>query len=158
MLPARCALRPPMTAHVLRTMVVGLLVAALLVVQSPGRAHAELSWCWDDPLVEINGVRYSIENGVRGDPATIDKDVTVARTVIHVPKGSSARLIGLTRQHFPETVAFVRSLPADAGMARVETTYVATADLPAAIRVNGTVLAQGSTLGGTLSATFPLTR
>ena len=145
-------------SHTSRLTLAALLVLAVGVTAAlqPAPAAAFVIWCWDDPLVEINGTRYNIENGVFGDPALVDKQIQIAKVVIHVPQGSRYQLLGVTREYFVEVVSFSESLPASAKAARVETTYVAQVNLPAAIRVNGSLIAQGSTQGGAITGSFSL--
>ena len=141
----------------LGTAVVLVAIAALAGV--PG-TMAYTTWCWDDPIVSINGTIVAIDIGVgmaTADSITaatsVNKLVQKAETVIYVPAGAEVKRVGTTRVHFPESVRFV-TVP-DAQIVRIEVTFKAKADLPAAMKIDGVLAAQGSTFG-TLTATIPV--
>ena len=136
---------------------VALLLAATLLVRTPGRASAFTIWCWDDPVVEINGQRYAILNGVLGEPDEVRRDVQVARTVISVPAGATYRVVSTTHTYFAEQVSFVEAAGLR-GRARVETVFQARRDLPASLQVDGEQLDSGSTQGGRLTGGFALSK
>lgn len=138
---------------------IGLAVLSLWVLVGialgPARpAHAEADWCWGDPVVRIGGTTVAINIGVLGDSAVVDKDVKLARTTIYLPEGVSARVVGVTKEFFPETVHFVRGgghwragqpIPV-----RVEVSFVAKRDLPTVVQItypSGAASTTGTTLG-----------
>lgn len=109
---------------------------ALFPVRS---AQAAAEWCWDDPIVRIDGRTVTILNGVRGLPDEVRANVSLAEVVITVPAGVRTEEIALTRNYFPERVIWVRvksdwrpGRPVPVG---ITTTYVATKELPAQMRV-----------------------
>lgn len=110
-------------------------------------------WCWDDPVVSLNGETVSIEVGVRGAPEMVREHVQVAETTIILPDGVDAHTITTTNEFFEETVKFLVE-PA-ATEATIEVRFEATKDLPVAIRVNGWIAAEGTTMG-TLTTTVPV--
>jgi hypothetical protein len=132
-----------------------LVLAALLIARTPGHASAFVIWCWDDPVVEINGQQYAIQNGIFADPTAVNREVQVAQVTVYVPTGSAYRTISVSHTYFNETVRFVED-PGLKNKARVETVYVAQADYPAALQLDGRPLDQGSTQGGALSGAFAL--
>jgi hypothetical protein len=88
------------------------LVLALLCLLGPaslrpGVASAELSWCWDDPIVSINGKVVNIDIGVRGEPEEVAAAVKSTTTTIYLPRNVSARKLGSTNTYFREKVRFV---------------------------------------------------
>jgi hypothetical protein len=92
-------------------------------------AEAQVGWCWDDPIIEVNGQRININVGVQGSPALVKRHVQHAHVTIYVPRGSDYRLVDQTAVYFPETVEFVEvSRAAQIG---VVVEFTATRDLPA---------------------------
>lgn len=102
-------------------------------------------WCWDDPVVRINGEEVSIEIGVRGAAETVRESVTLAETTIVLPPGVVAETITTTNEFFSETVRYVTSPTAE--RVGIEVRFEASRSLPAAVRVNGWVMAEGTTTG-----------
>jgi hypothetical protein len=69
-------------------------------------AHALDFWCWDDPIVEINGQRVAIDIGVRPGHLPL---VTGADVVITVPRGATTRVVYLETTYFTPNVRFVEA-------------------------------------------------
>lgn len=112
-----------------------------------------LIWCWDDPIVALNGTKVSIDIGVRGEPDVVRRHVQLAETTILVPEGVTTETLAVTNEFFAETVRFV-TIPG-ATDATIEIRFRATKDLPIAVRVDGWLVGEGSTFG-VLTATLPL--
>lgn len=94
-------------------------------------AAAQATWCWIDPIVEINGHRINIDTGVQGTPAVVQAHVQHAYVTIYVPRGAQYRLIEITSGYYTESVRFVEVNPnAQVG---VTVSFAATRDLPAAM-------------------------
>jgi hypothetical protein len=75
----------------------------------PHRALADLAWCWDDPIVTINGITVSTQIGALGSPAVVQRGVQKATIVYTLPSGVSASVISTTNTYFHEKVVFVNS-------------------------------------------------
>jgi hypothetical protein len=133
-----------------------------LALVRPDAASAELSWCWDDPIVSINGRVLNIDIGVQGDAATVSSTVKSTTTTIYLPRNVSARNLGSTNTYFREKVHFRTTRSTWSGgpiPVSVVTEFKATGRLNAQqrIRHNGTVLSTVSgTTAGTLSQTITL--
>ncbi len=138
------------------------LVLSAIAVLQPSRAAAEVTWCWDDPVVLINGNLVSINVGVYGDPLVVRRTVTLATIEIAVPAGVSTALVASTNLYFPERVVFVSRgqwQPGEPVPVEVTVRFEATQDLPAAVRIThatGATNATGSTAKGPLKASFVL--
>ena len=79
-------------------------LAGLALAGPVSRTHADDGWCWDDPVVQINGQRLSIDLGVQGQASS----VTSASLVITVPEGVHTRLVQ-SSSAFKTSVVFVHS-------------------------------------------------
>jgi hypothetical protein len=96
-----------------RTPIRGLVVAlAALMLLAPAltrtpSADASAGWCFDDPVILINGRPVSITNGILGDPTDIRAHVTSANTEVHLPKGVTASVVSFTSNFFHEPVTFI---------------------------------------------------
>lgn len=110
-------------------------------------------WCWDDPVVRINGEDVSIEIGVRGAADTVRESVRSAETTIILPVGVDASTVATTDEFFSETVRYVTSATAE--RVGIEVRFDASRSLPVAVRVNGWVMAEGTTFG-TLAMEIPV--
>lgn len=110
-------------------------------------------WCADDPVIRINGEEVSIEISVRGAPETVRASVRSAETTIILPLGVDAETVATTDEFFSETVRYVRSAAAE--RVGIEVRFDASRNLPVAVRVNGWVMAEGSTFG-TLTMEIPV--
>ena len=102
-------------------------------------------WCWDDPIVRINGETVSIEIGVQGAPDAVRASVQLAETIITLPPGVTAETVSTTNEYFAETVRFLTLPGAEA--AGIEVRVHASRVLPVAVRINGWVMAEGTTAG-----------
>ena len=66
-------------------------------------------WCFDDPVVSINGQQVKLDVGVQGSSTYLRKTVSGAIVTVAVPAGVSTALVYLQKGPFPETVRFVQS-------------------------------------------------
>lgn len=82
-------------------LVVGLLAGGFGARQ---QAHADFSWCWDDPVVQIDHVTVSTTVRVFADPAALHG--YHATIVYTVPKGVSTQLVSQTSNALKEKVRF----------------------------------------------------
>jgi hypothetical protein len=137
------------------------LVGALLISSAGALqarpAAAQSTWCWIDPIIEVNGHRINIHVGVAGSEAVVKEHVQHARYRIYVPRGSQYRLIATTSTLFTETVEFVEVDRLSQVGVRVD--FTATKNLPAmmviesgshSVSVNGSTRAGLSAFVGTL--------
>lgn len=119
-------------------------------------AAAQTTWCWIDPIIEVNGHRISINTGVQGTPAVVQANVQHAYVTIYVPRGAQYRLIEMTTGYYTESVRFVEVSPnAQVG---VVVSFRATRNLPAAMAIaSGTysVTVYGSTSAGVSAMVIP---
>ncbi|MGH2600377.1 MAG: hypothetical protein ACRDJ9_13455 [Dehalococcoidia bacterium] len=100
-------------------------------------------WCWDDPVVRINGETVSIEVGIQGSPEVVRDSVRGVETIITLPEGVSGETVSVTDDYFLETVRYL-TVPA-AEQVGIEVCVDAARVLPVALRVNGWVMAEGTT-------------
>lgn len=77
------------------------LVLVLVAAFHPGQAAAGDIWCWDDPVIEIDGQLVSIDIGVR---STDLRDVRAVALVLTVPRGTKARVVYIESGAFTPTV------------------------------------------------------
>lgn len=80
-------------------------VAAPLLPATAGTAHASEWWCWDDPVLQIDGQVVRVLAGV---PDRFKQRVTLAEVVIMVPNGVDARLTAVNAPHFPQAATLRR--------------------------------------------------
>jgi len=109
------------------------------------RANEFVIWCWDDPVVSLNGQVFNIQIGVLAMPSEVRRGVQVADTTLLVPRGVEASVISITNQYFRETVQII-TVP-DGRTVGVIVKFQATAILPAALAVNGALRDSGTTSG-----------
>jgi len=102
-------------------------------------------WCWDDPIVKINGETVSIEIGVQGSPELVRGSVRNVETIITLPRGVTAETVSTTNEYFTESVRYL-TLP-EAESVGIEVVVNCDRVLPVAVRVNGWVMAEGSSAG-----------
>jgi hypothetical protein len=113
-------------------------------------AAAQATWCWDDPIIEVNGHRININIGVQGSPDLVARSVQHAHVTVYVPRGAEYRLIANTSTFFPESVDFVEvSRPSQIG---VTVDFTATRNLPA-MMVISTQSQRATGSFGTISTT-----
>ena len=132
------------------------------VALAPRPAHASADWCWDDPVISIDGRVVHIQEGVYGDAKLVDANVKVAHVYVYVPDGVDTRVLHVTKEYFKERVHIIESdAPWRRGQPipiRVDVEFEARADLPATLRVTypgGIVQDFGTTLGR-MSVSFTL--
>lgn len=85
---------------------IALLVALVAGLQAPATVHADVVWCEDDPIVEINGTVVNIIVGVQDDPRQVSQHIKESVTTIFVPKGVKTKKLGMTNKYFKEKVRF----------------------------------------------------
>lgn len=142
-----------------------LFVLALVAAARPPVASADVIWCWDDPVVLIDGRAVSISVGVYDDPLTVMNDVQAAHFTIVVPNGVSTALVASTNLYFPEYVSFERRgtwTPGQPIPVSVRVRFDATRELPARLKVVylagllPAIVEDSSTTAGRLRADFAL--
>lgn len=129
----------------------GVLAAVLLVsigafVAVP-RSEAFVIWCWDDPIVSVNGTIFEIDIavGAEGGQAEVQANVQVAETTIYVPNDAQMTKISMTRVSFNETVRFVKV--DGQNDVRIVVSFKSKKNLPAAVALKkaGVQVRQGTT-------------
>lgn len=83
-----------------------LLASTLLLPGATAPAHASEWWCWDDPVLVIDGRVVHIYTGV---PAGAVPQVAVAEVTVTVPNGVNAKLTATASPRFPQTATLVRA-------------------------------------------------
>jgi hypothetical protein len=150
---------PRRTLLVLAALLVGAVAVALV---QP--AAAQMSWCWGDPVISLNGQRVSIAAGVAGDPVTVGKAVQRAETTVYVPAGVSGEVLSYTTEIFKDKkVTFVHTdaawQPGQSMPVTVVVSFKAKTNLPVQVVIDypgGQERAFSTTLGDTiLSFTLP---
>jgi hypothetical protein len=68
-------------------------------------AHADVSWCWGDPVVSINGQQTQIVVGLDGSLAQVQASGIVANITVTVPAGVITRIVVP-----PVTIPFLETL------------------------------------------------
>ena len=111
------------------------------------------TWCYDEPEIVINGETLNIEPGVLGTPDDVRRHVSVATTTVFLPLGVETKTTLVTNEFFEEAVRYV--IVPGAEDVRFEITFAATKEMPAAVKVNGEIVATGTT-AGTLVHTRPI--
>ena len=110
-----------------------------------GAAHAAWDWCWDDPVVSIEGRIVNIEVGVPSE--YLDDIRGKVPVTIYVPEGTDASVLATTNLHFTEK-AKIKYVAANAAGSSVPVSVVVAANanvtFPVVIRVtqnraNGTL-------------------
>ena len=149
------------------------LVVALAIAPVTPTSARGVEWCWDDPVVTIDGRTVQIDVGVMGEPDTVRRNVKVAHVWIYTPQGVSTKLLAATHTYFREVVHFVPSndvrrrgngrgaaawQPGQPVPVLVVVEFEARTEMLAGMRVNhphGTLIDEGTTRGR-LSAGFVL--
>jgi hypothetical protein len=98
--------------RIVLTVVSLLFLAAPLLPVRADTAHASEWWCWDDPVLHVDGQVVRILAGV---PNKFKQRVTLAEVVVTVPNGVDARLSAINAPHFPQTATLVRKGQVAAG-------------------------------------------
>ena len=135
------------------------LLSSLALFKTPSASAND--WCWNDPIVTIGGHTVQILTGVQGSAADVDKYVERAHVRIFVPKGVDTELLLITDDLYDETSEFARFngngkaseftkgkktdkefftsgkkwKQGDPIPVRVEVTFVASKQMPAAMKV-----------------------
>lgn len=149
------------------TLALGVLAGVALI---PSSAHAD-DWCWNDPIVTINGKTVQIITGVEGSEADVDANVIAAQVKIFVPKGVDTRIVeAQTSDIYREMTQFKGAnkqvfvtgqnwKKGDAIPVHVEVSFIAKKNMPAAVVIkhdNKTQQSNGSTRGRVITADFTL--
>ncbi len=66
-------------------------------------------WCFDDPVVSLNGQQVTLDVGAAGTSTYLHKTIAGATITVAVPAGVSTALVLLQNKPWPETVRFVQS-------------------------------------------------
>lgn len=85
----------------------GLLLTYLALAGLPASArpaHAGEVWCWDDPVIQVDGTIVSINLGVRNTDLAA---VLGAEVVVSIPAGSVGQVLWIDTTYFTPTVRFV---------------------------------------------------
>jgi hypothetical protein len=80
--------------------------AIFVLSRVSGTADASEWWCWDDPVLVINGQVVHVYTGV---PNNAVRRVTLADMTITVPNGVDVRMTANNAPRFPQQVRLVRS-------------------------------------------------
>ena len=125
-------------------------------------ASADISWCFDDPVVNINGIVVNTVFGVQADAAQLNNG-SHAFVVYSLPAGVSAALISDTNSYFKEHVSFVPSgaawTPGQPVPVTVTLTFNQNHSFPAQMTNtvnNRTVATASGTADGVLTASFSI--
>lgn len=150
-----------------------LLVAAVVasigvLAYSTGVARAD-DWCWNDPLVKIDGNYVDISSAVQGTTALVSANVASAEYTVHVAPGTPTEVLFTYSPLFPQTVRWVYDGTRNADGSqnvKVDVTFTKKTGgitLPAQLlvyRLTGTgsrVQLTGSTATGTTASPISLT-
>ena len=88
-------------SHRLLTLVMGLALCSVGLLHARP-THADMEWCWDDPVVSINGQQTQLVVGVQSAAAGV-----VANIVVYVPAGiSTSIIVPPSTTPFQETLTF----------------------------------------------------
>jgi hypothetical protein len=96
-----------------------LLSVALTLSGTAHRVQASVWWCWDDPVVHLNGRVIHVRVGV---PAPFLEAVSVAEIVLTVPSDAEVKVNPVPSPRFTQTATIVRT--AAAGPAGANTVAV----------------------------------
>lgn len=67
--------------------------------------HAD-DWCFNDPIVSVNGHQAAINIGIRGSVADVTSSVRAVEIQVFVPKDSRNRIVNLQNGPFRDEVHF----------------------------------------------------
>lgn len=84
----------------------GLALLAGGLLQQVPHAGAYAEWCFDDPVVLINGAPVHIDLGIQASATTIQASITAANIVVHVPLNVTTALVSSTTTNYPAYVTF----------------------------------------------------
>ena len=82
-------------------LLLGITLAALPRLSRP--AAAGEVWCWDDPVIDVNGVSVSISLGVRQTDLSA---VSVAEIIVSMPQGAVGRVAAFDYTYLTPIVRF----------------------------------------------------
>jgi hypothetical protein len=89
------------------TFLAALVLGSTMALAGTARAaHAGEWWCWDDPVLVLNGQVLHIYAGVTSNAV---RRVTLADMVITVPAGVDAKVTAANAPRFPQTARLVRA-------------------------------------------------
>jgi hypothetical protein len=91
-------------SRVLLALLVGL--GCWLAVSRVRPAGAFAEWCWDDPMVSINGVQFHTSVGAQASPADLHRAVSKTTITYYLPQGVSGQLITPNATYLHEHVQF----------------------------------------------------
>jgi hypothetical protein len=91
------------TTAALAAMMLG---AMLILSRASGTADASEWWCWDDPVLVVNGQVLHVYSGVSSNAT---HRVTMAEMVITIPNGVDAKVTASNAPRFPQNARLVRS-------------------------------------------------
>ena len=154
-------LTPRIASRLVLALIAGLMLTSTALLQ-PRSAAAGGYWCFDDPVLLINGEQVTIQTGVYGDPAFVAAHVTAANVVVTVPAGVTTQIVSRTNTYFAERVTFVTQGTWTAGetvKVKVSVTFTASADLPTQVVTSypgGTTTRSGNTTRGMINQVFHL--
>lgn len=91
----------------LAALVVAVLLPAALLVAGPAhKAQASEWWCWDDPVLVVDGRAVHVLVGV---PRGALGSVSIANVIVTVPNEVDAKLTALTAPRFPVNATIERA-------------------------------------------------
>jgi len=138
------------------------LIGSGFIVSSPARADS-VEWCWDDPIVTINGVTLQTLIAAQGSPSSVQAAVKSANVTYIVPNGVQTNVVAVSAPFFKEKVDFQTDdhshwTPGQPVPVTVVTSFKSKQTFPTQmqnIENDVTVTTNGSTDSG-LTATFTL--
>ncbi len=86
---------------------VGLVLGLSSLAAAPP-THAD-DWCWNDPVVSVNGHQAAINVGIQGSSADMLANVVGADIQAFVPQGSQNQILMMQNGAFTETVHFIQT-------------------------------------------------
>lgn len=130
----------------LMAVTLGMLAGVALAPAKPASAD---DWCWNDPVVSIEGHIVQILTGVQGSPKDVDANVDAAEIKIIVPRNARTQLLMATSNLYAEHTLFQKSREqvfedgkdtkwhkGDPIPVRVEVSFTAKKQMPAQVTVN----------------------
>jgi hypothetical protein len=90
-----------------RAAIVAVLVIIGGIALYPASPASADDWCWDDPILMVDGQQVNINVGVQGAPQTVRSRVLNAHTTVFLPRGVNASIVGYTNRYFRETAEIV---------------------------------------------------
>jgi hypothetical protein len=91
-------------------LVAGVMTLAVIIAAAwrPQPAHASEVWCWDDPVLMIDGVPIALNLGIRTAHLDAVEEIDIA---VEVPRGTPIRVLYIERGSITPKVRF--NYPAD---------------------------------------------